>query len=155
MVEVRVLGELEIWKDGASQSLPASRKTRALLGYLVVTGRPQLRERLCELFWDGPDDPRAALRWSLHKLRPLVDDAAQRLVADREHVGFVAGDAVIDLARARAVGDPATASLDALRAAAALFRGDLLDGIELRDCLRFHEWLVAEREAARALRISI
>src|SRR5215813_11207152 len=155
MVEVRVLGELEIWKDGAAVALPASRKTRALLGYLVVTGRPQLRERLCDLFWDGPDDPRAALRWSLHKLRPLVDDSVQRLQADRQHVGFVAGDAVVDLARVRAIGDPATASLDTLRAAASTFRGELLDGLELRDCIRFGEWLVAERESARARRVAI
>ena len=41
--------------------LPASKKTRALLGYVVATGRPHLREKLCELLWPGPDDPRAAL----------------------------------------------------------------------------------------------
>ena len=64
---------------------------------------PQPRQRLCDLLWDGPDDPRAALRWSLTKLRPLVDDdGAVRLVADRERVGFEAAGATVDLREASA-----------------------------------------------------
>ena len=86
-LEIRVLGELEVLREGKPLQLPASKKTRALLGHLVVLGvvgaAAQPRQRLCELLWDGPDDPRAALRWSLTKLRPVVDDAtAPRLVAD-------------------------------------------------------------------------
>jgi len=45
-LSIHVLGELEVALAGRSVALPASRKTRALLGYLVVTGRPVLRERL-------------------------------------------------------------------------------------------------------------
>ncbi|EEB86181.1 hypothetical protein RGAI101_3337 [Roseobacter sp. GAI101] len=39
------------------------------------------------MFWDLPDDPRAALRWALSKLRPVVDrpDWIQ-IIADRERV---------------------------------------------------------------------
>jgi hypothetical protein len=52
------------------------------------SGRVQSRKRrarLCELLWDVADDPRAALRWSLSKLRELVDgEGRQRLLADRE-----------------------------------------------------------------------
>ena len=36
-------------------------------------GGSHRRERLCALLWEGPDDPRAQLRWSLSKLRPLLD----------------------------------------------------------------------------------
>src|SRR5580704_5700443 len=77
-LEIRLLGELELLRAGRPQALPSSRKTRALIGYLVATHRPQLRERLCDLLWDGPDDPRAGLRWSLTKIRPLLDDGASR-----------------------------------------------------------------------------
>src|ERR1019366_4381614 len=60
-LEIRVLGELEVLRDGKAVALPASKKTRALLGYLVLAGsRPQPRQRLCDLLWDGPSDPRAA-----------------------------------------------------------------------------------------------
>ncbi|MCB1742303.1 MAG: alpha/beta hydrolase, partial [Gammaproteobacteria bacterium] len=69
--------------DGETVKLPASRRTRALLAYVALTRRPQRRERLCELFWEMPDDPRGALRWSLSKIRPLVnDDTTERLTAD-------------------------------------------------------------------------
>ena len=62
MLEIRLLGELEVLRDGTAVPLPASRKSRALLAYLAATSRTHLRERLCELLWEGPDDPRAALR---------------------------------------------------------------------------------------------
>src|SRR5204863_8850100 len=39
------------------------------------------------IFWDVPDDSRGALRWSLSKIRPFVDDPSYaRLVADRQTV---------------------------------------------------------------------
>ena len=60
MLELRVLGELEVIRDGAPAMLPPSRKTRALLAYLALTRHKHRRERLCEIFWDVPDDPRGA-----------------------------------------------------------------------------------------------
>src|SRR5262249_25688958 len=81
---IRLLGDLAVVRDGSPLELPASKKTRALLGYLATMGGPHTREKLCELFWEGPDDPRAQLRWSLTKIRPLIDDArATRLVGNR------------------------------------------------------------------------
>jgi len=39
------------------------------------------------MFWSVPDDPRAALRWSLTRLRTLVDGPDRRMImADRENV---------------------------------------------------------------------
>jgi hypothetical protein len=61
-LEIGVLGELRVARDGKPVPLPRSKETRALLAYLVVSGRPQRRERLCDLFWEVPDDPRGALR---------------------------------------------------------------------------------------------
>jgi DNA-binding SARP family transcriptional activator len=158
VLEIRLLGELEVARDGRARPLPASKKTRALLGYLAVTGRPASRDRLCELLWEGPDDPRAQLRWSLTKLRPLVDEKSRaRLVADRERIVLEAGAGEIDLRSVReAIGrEVASAPLELLREAAARFRGELLDGLDLPDCYRFQAWLTGEREAARALRIEL
>src|SRR5699024_7295058 len=103
-LRVRLLGDLEVRRDsGGPLPLPPSRRTRALLGFLVATGVPHSRSTLCDLLWDGPDDPRAALRWSLTKLRAIVnDETVQRLDADREKVAFEAHDCDIDTARLRA-----------------------------------------------------
>src|SRR5688500_987983 len=137
-LEIRLLGDLEVLRGGRPQPLPASKKTRALLAYLVATGRPHLRERLCDLFWDGPDDPRAALRWSLTKLRPLVEP---HLVAGREHVEFNSPD--IDIAQISNVREATTETLEQW---AAMFRGEFLDGLDLPSCFRYQQWCVAERE---------
>lgn len=157
-LSVRLLGEIGLLRDGVPVALPPSKKTRALLGYLVCARAPQPRQRLCDLLWDGPDDPRAALRWSLTKLRPLVDDdSAVRLVADRDRVGFEALGAGVDLFEASEhVGqDVASASTEALARAASALRGDFLEGLDMPDCYRFHGWCTAERERVRALRLAV
>jgi len=155
---IRLLGSLAVRRDGAEVPLPPSRRTRALLGYLVATATPQPRTALCDLLWDGPDDPRAALRWSLTKLRTVVDAGPlQRLLADRERVGFVASACGIDVQRVRALfaDGVAAASLAALEEAAQLLQGEFLDGLDLPACYRFHHWCMAERERHGRLRRSV
>jgi DNA-binding SARP family transcriptional activator len=157
-LEIRLLGEPEVVVDGQARSLPASKKTRALLGYLVATARPQRRERLCELLWDGPDDPRAGLRWSLAKLRPLLDlGGVVRVVADRERVHFERHGAEVDVLTLSALSpaDLATAPLERLTSALARFRGPFLEGLELSSCPAFHAWCVGEREALRAREVGL
>src|SRR5882757_9638959 len=113
-VEIRLLGRFEVLRGNEPQALPASKKSRALLAYLVATARSHLREQLCELLWEAPDDPRASLRWSLAKIRPLVDDAdTKRLAADRGEVAFQPNGAKVDVValRAELPGGPVVASI--------------------------------------------
>jgi DNA-binding SARP family transcriptional activator/tetratricopeptide (TPR) repeat protein len=157
-VEIRLLGEIQVIRDGRTVPLPASKKTRALLAFLAATGRPHLREKLCELLWPGPDDPRAALRWSLTKVRAIVDGPnSPRIIADRDRVELDMGGVRSDLAevRAKVASAPTALTTEELGAAAMRFRGELLEGLDLPDAYRFHEWLAAEREATRALRLSL
>jgi DNA-binding SARP family transcriptional activator len=124
---IGLLGPLVVTRDGQPVVLPPSQKTRALLAYLAVTGRPHRRERLCGMFWDVADDPRGALRWSLSRLRVLDDEGVPRIRADRGAVAF----------------DPAGAHVDAL------------EGLELPDFHDFQAWRVAEREQYRQLHLRI
>jgi DNA-binding SARP family transcriptional activator len=152
-LEIRVLGELVVTRGGRSLPLPASKKTRALLGYLAVTGREHTRERLCELLWPGPDDPRAALRWSLTKLRTVL--GPRGLDADRERVGLSTFPTDLAAVRAAIGADLESASTVDLSAAVARFHGELCEGLALPDCYRYQEWHTAERQAARALHVSL
>ena len=152
MVELRVLGELEVIHDGAPVTLPRSRKTRALLAYLALTGHKHRRERLCEIFWDVPDDPRGALRWSLSKIRPFVDDPAYpRLVADRQTVELLTDALDIDFFAAQACAGAEAAATGELARAASSFRGPLLADLDLPANGEFHSWLLGLREDARKL----
>lgn len=158
LLHIRLLGDLELRRGGALLPLPPSRRTRALLGFLVATASPQSRSTLCDLLWDGSDDPRASLRWSLTKLRAVVDDEhAQRLMADRERVGFDALQCEVDTVRVRSLlaGGVDCAPLAALEEAARLLPGEFLDGLDLPACYRFHHWCMAERERHGALRRSV
>ena len=152
---IHVLGHLRVLRGGESLTLPASKKTRALLSHLVLTGRPHRRERLCEIFWDVPDDPRGSLRWSLSKIRPLINEGLSRVDADRERV-LIALDRVevdiLDIRHALAEGSPAT-PLGALKAMAEALALPLLDGLDLPQLESYQSWLAAEREDALRLRL--
>src|SRR4029079_8261670 len=92
-----VLGDFQVVRDGLPVPLPQSRKTRALLAFLAVNGRRHQRERLCEMFWDVPDDPRGALRWSLSKIRSVLTGVeGVELVADRNGVSLAKKSTVLD-----------------------------------------------------------
>src|SRR5512134_3666957 len=89
---------MEVVRGGERVELPPSRKTRGLLAYLALTGRAHRRERLCGLLWDVADDPRGALRWSLSRLRAVVDEPGRaRIHAGRESVAFEPQGAWIDV----------------------------------------------------------
>lgn len=157
-LSLRVLGEIEVRRGAERLELPQSKKTRALLAYLVVTQRPQRRERLCAMFWDVADDPRAALRWSLSRLRSLVDETGTpRIVTSAGSISFALAGAPVDLfsvrEQLREGGDPlSTAQLAQL---ASEFRGEFIEGLELPDFLEFQIWCGQVREEARALRTQI
>src|SRR5256885_14571420 len=148
-LNLRVLGGVSIERGGERLELPPSKKTRALLGYLLIEAREHTREQLCALFWDLPDDPRGALRWSLSRLRPLLDDSGRaRVQADRERVPIDAKGSLVDLHVAETLRSRGLekATVAQLREAADLFRGDLLEGLELCEAFRFQAWCTARRE---------
>jgi DNA-binding SARP family transcriptional activator len=157
-LEIFALGEIRVVRDGKAVPLPASKRTRALLGYLVASGARHTRQALCDLLWEGPDDPRGALRWSLTKLRPVVNERGiERLATDREHISFSARGATTDIGRLGDLlgRDPSSAGLTEIEEAAALLSSEFLDGLELPSCYRFHHWCLAERERWGALRRTV
>lgn len=150
-LELRFLGDFAVLRDGRALPLPPSKKTRALLAYLCLQPRRFRREQLCALLWEIPDDPLGSLRWSLSKLRRLVDDAAQaRVVADRSSVGIEPAGAQIDVCELRALvaGGLADTSTELLEAAASRHRGSFLEGLEFSSFHDFHTWCITQREQA-------
>ena len=104
---------------------------------------------------DRGDDPLGALRWSLSKIRRLVDDPGKlRLIADRESVRFDFADASIDVLELRQASrtGPATLSTDRLVALAGMSTEDFLAGYEFPECSQFQAWCLAQREETRIAR---
>ena len=137
MLEIRVIGELEVRLAGTKAQLPASRRVRALLGWLAVHPGRHPRSRLAGQFWPDVLDTsaRASLRSAIWALRSsLGPDFGSYLVTDRDTVTLAADGLSVDLWEVRrliAHGQP--------RAALDLCRGELLQ--ELDD-----DWVVEARE---------
>jgi DNA-binding SARP family transcriptional activator/Flp pilus assembly protein TadD len=156
-LEIRMLGPLAIHRDGAALALPASRKVRALFAWLALAPHAVTRSRLCELLWDVPNDPRGELRWCLSKIRGLVDEPSrQRVETQADTVRLDLADCFVDAIEiARAAQDIGTIALERLRALAALFAGDFLDGLEIDRSPAFNGWLVAQRRRFRGCHVGL
>lgn len=86
-LRIRTLGGLSIALDDAPLPAGVRAKGLALLCYLAVTGRPQPREALLGLLWEGMDEAEAQanLRQLLAQLRRHVDPW---LVVSRADIAF-------------------------------------------------------------------
>lgn len=144
LLDLRLLGPVHVEVDGVPVRGFASRKTLALLCYVALAERPVQRTQLATLFWGDkqPAQARANLSWSLHALQSVVPDV---LVADRETVAWKRHpDHRLDVAALHAIlqrGD-----LRALAEGVSLYRGCLLEGLELNGCPEWELWLQGERE---------
>jgi DNA-binding SARP family transcriptional activator len=155
---VRLLGPLEIARDGVTVALPASRKVRALFAYLALAPHPVGRSRLCELLWDVPNDPRGELRWCLSKLRAALDTPDRRRVTTQgDTVALDLDGCLVDaleISRAAAQGI-GTLDVEQLQALAGHFAGDLLDGLVLERSPLFDSWLIAQRRRFHACHTAV
>jgi len=138
-------------RDGRGREIEiGSRKAQALLAVLSLSpGRPQAREKLTALLWSdrGEQQARGSLRQALAELRRALPDHDPPILAARRDslcidAEIVAADAV-EMERLIDEGSP-----EALAEAAELCRGDLLDGLAVRDPA-FEDWLRAERARLR------
>ena len=158
MLSINTFGTLQVLHGDRPVALPASRKTRALLAYLVLTATPQRRDRLCELFWDIPDDPRGALRWSLSKLRPIVKTGEEtRLLADRERVSINVEPAEVDFRAFRSLveNEHKRPNIVSIETAWEQSNQILLEDCELPNQPGYAVWLAQQRNELTRLRITL
>ncbi|MEJ6404506.1 AfsR/SARP family transcriptional regulator [Yoonia sp. 2307UL14-13] len=153
IIQINLLGEVAYYRGETKVPLITSRKTRALLIYLVVTGRSQHREHLCEMFFAKTADPRGALRWSLSKLRRLMNtDGADRLISERDYVAIDKADIALDIDFLRATHGHPNPPIARLRRAAQLLSQKPFPDLDLRRADEYQLWLIRTREALLSLR---
>src|SRR5687768_7378859 len=128
---IGLLGPTEFRLDETPLALKGY-KPVALLAYLLLTGKAQSREHLVDLLYDEADDPRASLRWTLNQLRQGI--GAEYFEANRQQIGFnFKSDYWLDVEAF-------------LSGQTGLYRGEFLEGLYLRDAIRFMDWAFFERE---------
>ena len=153
-LQLNMLGPLTALRDGHALELPASRKARALLGYLALAPRGVPRSRLCELLFEDASDPRGELRWCLSKLRGVVGAC----IESREgFVRFELADCLVDACEVQRACRAGTGGLAPERARALLesFGGTFLEGLHVDRCPEFTAWLLVQRRRFHAWRVAL
>jgi DNA-binding SARP family transcriptional activator len=140
---VQLLGRPRVSRPGGDAYQCRSRKSWALLAYLILSERPPTRSQLSSLLFGDADDPQRALRWSLAEIRRCL-----------EGDGTLNGDPVILRLEPDVLVDLATLIHGAWSEAVDLpgLGADLLDGAAIRGAAAaFEAWLLsAQRRAAAA-----
>src|SRR5262245_37870973 len=150
-LQLVLLGGFQARTAGREIDIPG-RKERALLALLAIPpGEPRTRDKLAGLLWSdrGDSQARDSLKQAVFKLRKSLDGVQPSpLLADRESVRLERAAVAVDVVEfEKLIGD---GTMESLSRAEALYRGDLLDGLDLRDPA-FDEWLLMERQRLRDL----
>ena len=151
MLEVKLLGQFDVCREGTSIAIP-SRPAQSLLAYLVLNaGTAYRREKLAGLLWPDSteENARSYLRHELWRLRKVLEPTAPRkraapyLLIDEISIAFDAhSDFWLDAAVLKNA-DEQSASANDLMSALALYSGELLPGF-------YDDWVVLERERLQA-----
>jgi DNA-binding SARP family transcriptional activator len=146
MFEIRLLGQFEIYANGAAVALP-SRPAQSLLARLALTpGMAHRREKLAGELWPDAHEAnaRSNLRHALWRIRrALACDKAQsaRDIVRTNNIGvsmIARPDTLVDAIRLTQAAQNIHLPTDALAEAAGLYQGELLPGF-------YDDWVGWER----------
>jgi LuxR family maltose regulon positive regulatory protein len=139
-----------------------TRKSVALLAFIALSPAPPSRENLAVLFWPEYDQSHALgnLRRNLSSLNKILGPEIIR--ADRETISFADTSLIWqDINEFQALLsnvkihdhieiEKCPECINSLEKACTLYRGDFLDGLNLRDCPEFDDWQYLQREHFRS-----
>jgi DNA-binding SARP family transcriptional activator len=148
---ILLLGPFQVTRDQRDAPIELRRKTCALLAYLAATARPHPRQLLAELFCQETDDPQAALRSVLSRIRQRLGAGA--LLTSGNTVQLDQALVWVDCLELARHLDASRSSLSSTTLAAGidLYQGAFLANLSLDDSPEFELWLLNERNRYRAL----
>lgn len=151
-LQLKFLGEPKVAYRGQTLKF-ATRKTLALLIYLVLEGGTHAREKLATLLWPESDTRhgQGSLRNTLGYLRAALKPAGVPLQIERQTLGYdfefpFQADVQLVEAATKAL-HTGTTSTQSLQDAIEAYDGDFLDGFSLGDAPGFDNWASLERES--------
>jgi DNA-binding SARP family transcriptional activator/TolB-like protein len=148
LARLHVLGGFKLTTEDGRDASPKSSKARALLAFLALSpGASADRGKIAGLLWSESADAKASLRQCIKEARRTFAEAGTDVLSANTH------QVALDLTRVwvdavelrQLVRVPDLGSADSLLA---LWGGDLLDGIDVRDA-NYDEWLAFERAQLR------
>ncbi|MGC2774514.1 MAG: BTAD domain-containing putative transcriptional regulator [Bradyrhizobium sp.] len=149
LLRINLFGGLDIRQVSGESVVIPSRKAATLLGYVALTSPHGIsRSKLAALLWEGRfgDNARANLRQALLTLRRVLPRCADVISAERDDIRIYPDAVSTDVQEFERLLQ--SSDLAAMAHAAALYRGELLDGVGSTSCA-FEAWLSAERQRLR------
>jgi DNA-binding SARP family transcriptional activator/alpha-beta hydrolase superfamily lysophospholipase len=143
-VKLRLLGGFELaWTCGPA--LP-TRKAEALMAYLAVPeGRAHRRDKLASLLWGDRDDTQAhhSLAQTVHVIRKTLGESGKDALISNVHTVALKPSFIdVDVSEFEALAAQSTPEAHA--AAIRLYRGELFEGVSIRE-EAFEDWLLGEQ----------
>ncbi len=145
-LQIQLFGGLRVALDGVPIRDFYSNKASALLAYLAVTRRTPTRDALAALLWGEMSDVDAKtnLRQAFASLRKHLEPY---LLITRDTAEFNFDTPyLLDVEQFEI-----KFRAENLTEAVALYRGDFLDGVFVREAPQFEEWAIAQRARLREL----
>ena len=151
-LRLRLFGTFQVWREPGGEVAIRSKKSQALLAFLALgPDQRRTREKLATLLWDDrpEDQARHSLRQSVLTLRQTLDNGeVPLLLADGDTLALNAAEFDVDVRSFERLA--AEDSPQSLERAAALYTGDLLDGLNVR-AEPFEAWRAGEEARLRNL----
>jgi DNA-binding SARP family transcriptional activator len=150
-LRVCLLGGFEVRLGEELVPFRLPKKAIGVVAHLAArAGQPVSRDRLATLLWGetGPEQARHSLRQALLSVRRCLAELGfpRAIVADGDLLCLDSTEVEVDVtAFEKLVADGGWAELER---AAALYRGDFLEGLHVNE-VAFEEWVSAERERLR------
>jgi DNA-binding SARP family transcriptional activator len=148
-LRLTLLGGFEACTDSGLSPTISRKNAQMLLAYLAMHPKQtHLRDKLATLLWDdvSAEQARLSLRQTLFIIRQALP--FDPTVVDGNGVAFAEDAVTVDVTEFEQVAR--SHDQDELERAAALYQGDLLEGISPGSA-QFEEWLRAERERLHEL----
>ena len=136
-----------------STALAPGKKIQALLAILGVRpGQAHTRSRLASLLWAdvGEEQARHSVRQAVFSLRRMLPEDV--LTTTNETIALNPDAVAVDVCEFEQLAAKITP--ETLEQAAQLYRGDLLEGMRLREP-GFEEWLTVQRERLRSQAVEV
>jgi len=151
-LKLQLLGPFEACLGDDVPVAITGKKAKALLAYLALAGgQPVSRDKLAGVLWEfsADEQARTSLRQTISSLRKCISPLdGEALVSEGDTLAIDPKVVAVDALDFEAL--VADGTTEALEHASALYRGDLLDGMSLRE-EAFEAWLRGERARYREL----
>lgn len=154
VLNLELLGDFRMRSDSGALVNISAKKSQAMLAYLGVKPAQLVsRDKMAGILWSSTaaEQARQSLRQTLSSLRKelaAISPDRKILVEEGDYLSIDPALMTVDVAEFEKLAG--TNSDDALSQAAALYRGDFLEGFEL-DEEKFDQWVLAERDRLHRL----